>query len=366
MRILIYSSNNPIAQAAAACAAACHAARRGERVLLASSGPGHLIGALLGQNLSPRPLELESNLAAMEIGALEEVGARWDVVRPTLRSGIVARLRDLSGDELPSFPGMDAVSALLVADRARSTGQFDLVVLAGPAPDSLVRALTLPDVMRWLLRILFGLDRGPGKSRSSQETALIPAALIAPNMTAPLQDVRVVLEEQRARLDPAAGALVRIVTTPIELRLPTLQTDLTGLGLYGLAVDELVVPGAPAEVPDEIRKLYGHEAGPSRPSLRIGTLPTGIADRDEWALRGAALYHDGPVISSPPRTNDNPRELRLVIPFLDPKSLDIAVANEEVVVRIGQFRRHLLLPGLLEGGKLRARVENEVLRLWVE
>jgi hypothetical protein len=46
--------------------------------------------------------------------------------------------------------------------------------------------------------------------------------------------------------------------------------------------------------------------------------------------------------------------------------LDIAVANEEVVIRLGQLRRHVLLPGLSEGGRLRARVEGETLRLWVE
>jgi len=366
MRLLIFSSHTMIQQSAAALATACHAARRGQRVLLASTGPSHLIGALLGQNLGPRPLELEPNLAAMELGPIDEISERWDNLRPSFRSGLASRLRDITSDELPTFPGIDAVSMLLVAERARQTERFDLLVLDGPAPDVLAHSLALSDSMRWLLRLVFGLDRGPGRSRTSQESALIPMALIPPSTAAPLQDLRAVFEEYRARLDASTGARVRLVVSPSELHLPPLRNDLVALGLYGMGVDEVMVPGEPVEVGSEIRQFFGHEGGPTRPILHISPLPTSPADRDTWALRGAALYHDRDIGVPPAHAHGTEREVRLVIPFLDAKAIDIAVANEEVVVRLGQLRRHVLLPGLSEGGRLRARVEGETLRLWVE
>ncbi len=367
MRILIFSAYNQVSQSAAALATAFHAARRGSRVLLASSGPAHLLGALLGQSLSSRPLELEPNLAAIEIAPVDELSGRWDQIRPTFRSGLAARLRDIGSDELPAFPGMDAVGALLVAERARKLGRFDLLVLDGPAPAALVNALTLPDALRWLTRLVFGLDRGPGRSRSSQEQAIVPSALIPPTATAPLQDLRVVLEEQRATLDAGMGTRVRFVATPEELHYPHLRTTLTTLGVYGLAADEIIVPADPAQVTLDMRHEFSAEASPVRPHLRIGALPHTPGIADDWALRGAALYRDGAVLSElPPAPHHDARELRLTIPFLDPKALDVAVASEEVVLRLGQIRRHLLLPGLIEGGRLRARVEGETLRLWVE
>jgi anion-transporting ArsA/GET3 family ATPase len=335
-------------------------------VLLASTGPSHLIGALLGQNLSSRPLELEPNLAAIEISPIDELGTRWEQLRPSLRSGLTSRLRDITSDELPSFPGIDAVSALLVAERARDTGHFDLLVVDGPSPDSLARGLALCDAMRWLLRLVFGIDRGPGRSRTSQDTALVPSALIPSSTAAPLQDLRAIFEEYRARLDAATGARVRMVTSAEELRLPPLRSDLSTLGLYGIAVDELIVPAEHSEVSFETRQIFTHEGGHARPTLRIEPLATTPADRDTWALRGAALYRDGDINVPAAHTPVAERELRLAIPFLNAKALDIAVANEEVVVRLDQVRRHVLLPGLSEGGKLRARVEGEVLRLWVE
>jgi anion-transporting ArsA/GET3 family ATPase len=366
MRILIFTAYNQVAQSAAALATACHAARRGTRVLLASSGPGHLLSTLLGQSLGVRPRELEPNLAAVEVGPIDELSSRWDQIRPTFRSGLAARLRDIGSDELPAFPGMEAVGALLVAERARATGRFDLLVLDGPAPTALVGALTLPDSLRWLTRLVFGLDRGPGRSRSSQEQAIVPAALIAPTAIAPLQDLRVLLEEQRATLEATTGTRVRLVATPEELRYPHLRTALTAFGVYGLATDEVVVSGDPAQVDLELRHEFSAEASPARPHLRLGTLVYTQATTDDWALRGAALYRDGDVLSAAPPPPSEARTLRLAIPFLDPKALDIAVASEEVVLRLGQLRRHILLPGLVEGGRLRARVEGETLRLWIE
>ncbi|WP_298818271.1 ArsA family ATPase [Chloroflexus sp.] len=367
MRTLIFSAHHQLQQSATALATACHAARRGYRTLLASSGPGHLIGHLLHQTLGSRPLELEPNLAAMEIHPHEEVARRWEQVRPSLRSGLVARLRDLGADELPAFPGIDAVAAMLVAERARQSGRFDLLILDGPSPDSLIRALTLPDVLRWAVRLIFGLDRGPGKSRASQEQAMIPAAIVAPSATAPLQELRIELEQQRARLETDSGARVRMVVLPPELRLPPLRTALTAFGLFGLASDEVIVNGLPEQVDAESRHDFSHETSRARPLLRIGQLDLTPTDRDTWALRGAALYRDGDIfVAEPPRPTSTERDLRLLIPFIDPKALDIAVASEEVVVQLGQLRRHVLLPGLVDGGRLRARVEGELLRLWVE
>jgi arsenite/tail-anchored protein-transporting ATPase len=368
MKLLVFSGFSQIQQSAAALATASHAARRGQRVLLASVGPAHLTGALLGQSLGARPLELEPNLAAMEISPVAEVGNRWDEVRPGLRTGLAARLREIGPEELPAFPGMDAISGILVAEKARQTGRFDLVVLDGPTPDNLMRAFTLPDVLRWLLRLVFGLDRGPGRSRSSQEMAMVPTALLPASTTGPLQDLRVELEAQRARLDAQSGARVRLVLSPDELMLPPVRSALTALGLYGIAADELLVAGEPAAVSDEARREFSPETSRARPALRVGPLPTGRADRDEWAARGASLYGDGEVFDPaaivPP---GGEREIKLSIPFLDAKILDISLASEEVVVSLGPLRRHVLLPGVAAGGRLRAKVDpDEVLRLWVE
>lgn len=371
MRLLIISGQSSALQSATALATACHAARNGLRVLLASTGPIHILGALMERPLGSRPVELEPNLAAMEIKSREELGQRWDALRPDLRSGMAGRLRDISGDELPSFPGMDAVGALMIAGRAARSNQFDLVVFDGPATDSLVRSLTLPDTMRWFVRLIFGIDRGSGRSRASQEAALLPMSLIPSGTVAPIQDFRVDLEQQRARLNPGNGTRVRLALSVEELGLPAVRQILGGLGLYGLWVDTLIVRGSADDVDTATRQNFENGPGKVRPRLLLDSLPLLPTNIDGWSERGAQLYGTRPeglglTNNDAPSTPANQKELLLHIPFLEPRALDIAVASEEVVVSFGQFRRHILLPGLIGGGRLRARVEGETLRLWVE
>lgn len=364
MQLLIFTGTTQLNRAAAVLATAAAAARAGQRVLVASMGPLHTIGALLNTQLGPRPLELEPNLAAMEIVAIDEAGQRWDAERPNLRSGLAARLKDIGADEIPSFPGLDAVGTVLVAERAAQSGRFDLLIIDGPAPDGLVRALSLPDLLRWMVRLAFGIDRGPGKSRASQEAAMLPAALIGPTALAPLQDLRVTLEKQRARLEGTAGTRVRLVLDAVELGRSATRDALIGMGLYGLELDQVIVVGQ-GGLDEAARQNFSN--GPNRPPLLAGALansPTTVAG---WAERGAALYGAGSLApQGVSRTASSEREIKLHVPFIDAKALDVAMASEELVLRLGQFRRHLLLPALAAGGKLRARVDNEVLRLWVE
>jgi anion-transporting ArsA/GET3 family ATPase len=369
MRVLLIAGQGTSLQTAAALATACHTAQTGLRVLIVSIGPSHRLGMLIGRSLSSHPLELEPNLAAMEIGAIEEIGQHWDAFRPGLRGGLAGRLREIGSDDLPSFPGMDEFSALLIANRAISSKRFDLTVFDGPTIDSLLRVLALPDTIRWVVRLIFGLDRGPGRSRSSQESALIPATIIAPNAIGPLQDMRVLLEEQRANIDASSGSRVRLVLDAEDMMLPSLRNALSGLGLYGLKVDTILVRGEEGAIDETTQKQFGTATTDLRPPLLVDELPQSPTNLSGWAERGAALYGKrSEGLAWPPAQPPAPAQgnLHLSIPFLDGRSLDIAVINEEVVVRMGQFRRHVLLPGLASGGKLRARVDGDTLRLWVE
>jgi anion-transporting ArsA/GET3 family ATPase len=361
-------------QSAAALATAGYAASTGLRVLIASVGPTHLLGALLSQTLNGRPQEVAPNLSALEITARDEIGQRWDQVRPNLRTGMIRRLGDVGSDELPAFPGMDAVAALLIAERAARTGRFDLLVFDGPSTESLLRTVTLPDTLRWFVRLFFGLDRGPGRSRASQEAAIIPVALISPTVVAPLQDFRVVLEGQRTRLDSSSGTQVRLVLPAEELRFPAVRQELCGLGLYGIHVDTVLARGEAEQLDEADRQRFVSTPGAPRPALIFHELPTAPTDMQGWIARGAQIYATRPEglglpdVATPPDTGTAPelREVELHMPFFDGRDLDIAVASEEVVVRVGPFRRHVLLPALAAGGRLRARVEGENLKLWVE
>lgn len=344
-------------------------------MLLASVGPLHRLGALIKRQLGPQPQELDQRLAAVEIAARDKIGAVWDQIRPQFQTGLAARLRDIGGGELPAFPGMDAVGTLMIAGQLAEQQQYDLLICDGPSMESLLRAIALPDTLRWFVRLVFGLDRGPGKSRLSQENALLPVTLLPPASAAPLQDLRVALESQRTLLMPESGARVRVALPISELPLPPTRQALGGFGLYSLEVDTLLVQGDAAGLDSSTRHALTSGDGQRRPRLLVEQLPLEATDIAGWAERGKALYREvGPdlglplesQVQQPALTAETMNEVNLHIPFLEAKALEIAVASEEVVVKFGPYRRHILLPALISGGRLRARVDGETLRLWVE
>ncbi len=375
MRLVIISGHGDALQTAAAAATAAFAANSGKRVLLASVGPLHRLSALIKHQLGPQPQEIDQRLTAVEIAARDEIGTVWDQIRPQFQTGLAARLRDIGGGELPAFPGMDAVGTLMIAGQLAEQQQYDLLICDGPSMESLLRAIALPDTLRWFVRLVFGLDRGPGKSRLSQENALLPVTLLPPASAAPLQDLRVALESQRTLLTPESGARVRVALPISELPLPPTRQALGGFGLYSLEVDSLLVQGDAASLDSTTRNALSSGDGQHRPRLLIENLPIDATDIAGWAERGKTLYRAvGPDLGLPPEdqvqrtalTPETMNEVNLHIPFLEAKALEIAVASEEVVVKFGPYRRHILLPALISGGRLRARVDGETLRLWVE
>lgn len=367
MRVLIISGQSSTLQNATALATACHAAASGLRVLVVGMGPTGLLGELLGQSLGSRPQELSANLAAMELDALDEFYQRWDMLRNDPKYGISGRLKEIQPDELPSFPSMDEMASLIVCDRAVQTDKFDLLVFGGSSIESLLRGVTMREMVRWLIRLISGLKRGPGMSKGSEEAAMMPASLLNAMPSAGLmQELRTALEHFGVWFQDQANSRVRLVYQADEMSLPMMRFAMSGLGLYGMHVDTIFSRGEQENINAEVRQKFDSLITPST----IELTPT---DMDGWTERGKQMYAQrseglglpNDVMTKPPKFVEQ-KEIQLHIPMMDAKTLDIGVASEEIVVRIGPFRRHLLMAGMEKGGRLRAKVEGETLRLWVE
>jgi arsenite/tail-anchored protein-transporting ATPase len=356
MRTILLLGHGGKAQAEVALATAYRAATLGRRTLLASSGPHHRIGTLLGRKLTAKATELLPNLYATEAAPLGELDRQWAELARDARGLLASRLRDIRGDELPLIPGIDELAGTLGVERIRKAGKFDLVVVDGPPLTQLLRTLSLPDGLRWAVRQLIGLDRGPGRSRASQEAALLPAGLVPQTISEPLQNLRVYLEEQRALFEPGNGTVVRVVLPAEDLELPATRQSIGGLGLYGLSLDAIIASGV-QQAPGEVAALFA-----PRPLLAW------TAGEGDWAERGAQLYGeqrpDAPLVELSDSAAQG--ELAIRIPYLEAGGVQIADTGDEAIVQYGPYRRHMLLPAALRGLGLRARVEGELLRLYGE
>jgi anion-transporting ArsA/GET3 family ATPase len=356
MRTIILLGHGGKAQSKAALATAYRAATLGRRTLLASSGPQHRLGSLLGRKLTAKASELLPNLYVTEAAPLAELERQWAELSKDVRGMLATRLREIRGDEIPIIPGIDELAGALGIERIRKAGKFELVVLDGPPVGQLLRTLALPDGFRWALRQFIGLDRGPGRSRASQEAALLPSGLMPSTIADPIQNLRVYLEEQRALYEIGSGTVLRVVLPAEDLDLPAVRQSIGAFGLYGLTVDAVVASGAGDD-----------ELGALEVAFAPRALLAWPGDGD-WPEVGARLYgaHAPDELLGELDMPEAAGELVLRIPFLDPASVQIANVGDEAIVQVGPYRRHMLLPPAMRSHGLRARVDGELLRLYVE
>jgi arsenite/tail-anchored protein-transporting ATPase len=362
---LLFTGNAGPGIAIAAAATALRAAAGGRRTLLLGLGGAQSLGALLGTPLGAEPQTIALGLDALALDGAAEMAALWERSRALLP----AQMASIAGDELPIPPGVELLFGPL---RLRELApRYELVVVEAGPHDMLLRALSLPDGMRWAVRLLFGLDRGPGRSPASVARAVAPTSFMPIDTLERIQQARIDAAQTRDLL-VAPGTSARYVLRPDRPALDEARLAVPALQLHGLAVPALIagpllpeLAGASlAGLLDRQRTLLAEAAAlwPGRPLLRF-ELP---ADEGLSALQAAGQQifadHDAIVLPAPaPLAEAHDGEPAIVADLAGmPKgALRITLSGDELIVQLGPYRRHILLPERLRGHPIRATREGE-------
>lgn len=351
---LIFTGNPGPGITIAATAAALGMAASGQRTLLLTLGSSAGLGALLGVELSAHPTTVASNLDVLVPDPATELADVWSKSTAQLPAGLAR----MAADELPLLPGFGALFGLLRLVGLRNTYER-IVIDAGPH-DALLLALGLPDSARWLIRLLLGLDRGPGQSRTSVSNGLLPSDFLPNGFVNGTQDVRVQIERTRADLIAPSSACACYVLRPDAVGLAEARLALPAIQLHGLAVPTVAVgPLRPSEdIPEETATLW-----PTRPWIPFPA-PTSAGIPGLISLSPALASCD-PLDAPPTPVLDRHQGAPAIaadLPGLPKGALGLTLSGDELIVRIGPYRRHILLPDGLRGTTaIRATREGDLL-----
>jgi anion-transporting ArsA/GET3 family ATPase len=367
--ILVFTGSAGPGIATAAAAAALRAARQGSATLLLSLGSARALAALLGAEVGGAPAPAAPNLDALAIDGLADLAAAWERERARLP----AQLAHVAGDELPLPPGAEILFGLL---RLRELApRYDVVVVEAGPHDTLLRALALPDGLRWAVRLLFGLDRGPGKSAASMARAALPTSFLPSDALNNVQDLRLEAERLRALLTGPhnrAGAVssARYVLRPDRLALEEARLAIPALQLHGLAVPAIVagpllpaaLDGTPFAAQQHAVLAGARAAWPARMLLSF-TLPDGdfgMASLDTTGAQLGAGDRVAPMAAPIAEEWDGAPALAIELPGLPKHALQLTLSGDELIVRVGPYHRHILLPERMRGVKnIKATREGE-------
>jgi arsenite-transporting ATPase len=375
VRVVLFTGKGGVGKTTTAAATAVQAARQGIKTLVMSTDAAHSLGDALGVDLStadddPDPLvEVEPGLYALQLSAAHSVRRSWRSVQDYLLTVFRALGVDpVVADELTELPGADEIVALLELRAQVESGPWDLVVVDCAPTAETLRLLALPEALTWHLERLMPAQRGLLRT-------LRPAAEAASGLPLPGVQVLETLRRWHESLRDIQSILtaettsVRLVLTPERVVIAESRRTLTSLGLYGLAVDQVVVNRVFPEADQESAHatwLAGwndaQQRGLSEVRHSFEPLPIVITPylshepvgSDALAALAEARTGDiRDVLTTAPahgmtvQPEDGGYRLTLPLPLVTAAEVDLKRRDDELLVSVGDQRRVLSLPSVL-------------------
>jgi len=375
VRVVLFTGKGGVGKTTTAAATAVQAARQGIKTLVMSTDAAHSLGDALGVDLStavddPDPLvEVEPGLYALQLSAAHSVRRSWRSVQDYLLTVFKALGVDpVVADELTELPGADEIVALLELRAQVESGPWDLVVVDCAPTAETLRLLALPEALTWHLERLMPAQRGLLRT-------LRPAAEAATGLPLPGLQVLETLRRWHESLRDIQSILtaettsVRLVLTPERVVIAESRRTLTALGLYGLAVDQVVVNRVFPEADQESTQATwmagwndAQQRGLSEVRHSFEPLPIVITPYLSHepvgtdalaALAGARTGDIRDVLTTSPthgmtvQPEDGGYRLTLPLPLVTAAEVDLKRRDDELLVSVGDQRRVLSLPSVL-------------------
>ena len=369
MRIILCAGKGGVGKTSVAAATGIRAAEMGHRTLIMSLDVAHSLSDifdlekdLLDQSKG-KPVKVKKDLWIQELDISEELEKNWGSVHKYLSTLLnTTGLDGILAEELAILPGMEEISLLLYINEYVQKKKFDLIVLdCAPTGESL-RFISIPTTLEWYMKKLFKLEKTLAKY-------VRPVAKKIYDIPLPGDDYFEAIEYLFLRLrgvdqiliDPKITS-VRLVTNPEKIVLKETQRAFMYFCLYKMNIDGIIVNRI---LPDDIKDHYfenwrenqikymkeAEEYFSPIPTFHVNLFKDEVLGYDSLKRLADQIYGErNPLerffVGEPYSLAKENGEYRLTmkLPFVEKKDIQLSKVSDELIVRVGSFRRHVLLP----------------------
>jgi arsenite/tail-anchored protein-transporting ATPase len=370
-RVLLFTGKGGVGKTTASAATALRCADLGLRTLAISTDPAHSLADALDAPLGPlvAPVAGCDGLWGLQLDAQDRMEDAWGEIRRYLLDVFRwAGVEGLEAEELSVLPGLDEVFALADIRHHATSGDWDVVVVDCAPTAETVRLLSLPDVLGRYMERLFPVGRRINRLVAPVVAQLSSLPTAGDDVFAAVQRFYDRLDGVRELLTDGRRTSVRLVVNPERVVVAETRRTHTYLSLFGYHVDAVI---ANRVLPDEVVDPWFARWREAQ-AEQLGTIEAGFAPLPVLRvplragepvgpepLRGFAdaLYGDEDPTArfgagEPLRVRGSGRPggdmvLELRLPFTERDDLELGRVGDELLVRVGPYRRAVVLPDAL-------------------
>ncbi|MBL7211783.1 MAG: ArsA family ATPase [Desulfobacteraceae bacterium] len=385
MRIIFFAGKGGVGKTSVAAATGIRAAEMGQRTVIMSLDVAHSLSdifdlerSLLDQNKG-RPAKVMKNLWIQELDIQEEVEKNWGDIYKYISTLLnTTGLDEILAEELAILPGMEEVSLLLYINRYVRTKKYDVILLdCAPTGESL-RFISIPTALEWYMKKIFKMEKTIAKY-------VRPIAKKVYDVPLPGDEYFDAIEYLFERLKGVDELLVdpeittvRLIANPEKIVLKETQRAFMYFSLYKMNIDGIIMNRIlPDELEDsyfddwrELQREYMERAeeyfGPV-PIFPVNLFRSEVLGYDSLQALSQQIYGGRNPLErffegEPYNIAKENGEYRLTmkLPFVAKQEVELNKLSDELIVRVGSSKRHLLLPRQVAASKsVRARLDGQ-------
>ena len=372
MRVLLFTGKGGVGKTTVAAATALRAAQAGHRTLVMSTDPAHSLADSFDLEIGENATPLAPNLWAEQIDSQNRLETNWREIQDYFIQVMNwAGVESIQAEELSVLPGIDEIFALIDVKTHVEGGKYDLLVVDCAPTAETLRLLSLPEVMSWYIERIFPVERKVVKTLRPLVTRMTTLPLAGDQFYAAVERLHRNLAAVHRILTDAEASTVRLVVNPEKMVIAEARRTYTYLGLFGYRVDAVVVNRI---LPEDVTDPYfGKWKDIQAEHLRavhesfepVPILTARLFDREMVGLSlledmGLEVYGERPVTDI--LFHDDPIRVRrrsggyvltMRLPFVSREDMDIHRRGEELHIRVGTYKRSLILPQTLQRMEVR-------------
>jgi arsenite-transporting ATPase len=363
MRIILFTGKGGVGKTTFSAATALLSAQKGYKTLVISTDAAHSLSDSFEIQLTNQHKKIRSNLHGQEINALEQIEKNWGDIKSYLTALFSSSgVDEIEAEEMSVFPGMEELFSLMEIRKYEQNEEYEVIVVdCAPTSDTL-RLLSAPEITHWYLKHIFPIQRTAAKAVRPVASRVLPFPFPEDRVFGAMKKLTTQLAEMKEILSDPKKTTIRLVVNPEKMVIKESQRAFTFFNLFGYAVDMIIVNRV---IPEKIHDTYFDkwksiqasylamisEAFSPIPILSLELLDQEIVGKGLLSKVARKIYDTKDpsqiFITKKPmdiKKSDGGFDLYLNLPFVQKDEIDLRKNGNELIIRLGNFKRNILLP----------------------